>query len=222
MKTYKQNIKEYQEMIVAIDTFKKRHKRYPNYYTQPNNQFKVLKQEYQDAIRRYNAFVKKNKRKPKYITIQGQYLPLKPKYITNGIIGLISAKTHTNTNDYKTLYNAFQKAKYDYYYNDKYPQSTAIKYLTTGLNCTDMNQIAYAALRQMGYATQIVRGTVKCSGTRYGHVWCRIKINNKWVNYDTTAIAKHGTGIGTLICNNEDYEITNINPTWATTDDGKT
>lgn len=215
------NQREYREMLAAINAFKAKHNRQPNYYTYQNLKLKILKPEYTDAIRRFNTFVKKNNRKPSYVKVKGQYLTLKPKYVTSGVVGLISAKMHVNINDYKTLYTAFKNAEYSYYYNDKYAESTAIKRLKTGLNCTDMNQLAYAALLQLGYTAEIVRGTVECNGESYGHVWNRIKLNGKWVNYDVTAIAKYGRSIGGLICTGE-WKVTNINPSWATRDDGIT
>ncbi|OED30178.1 hypothetical protein NL43_04590 [Methanosphaera sp. WGK6] len=125
-----------------------------------------------------------------------------------------------------SLYNNFKKFKYDYYYNDIYPLSTELKRIANnqGLNCTDLAQLYYTAYKEMGFTNeiQIVRGTVTCkSGKTFGHVWCRVKDDGKWINVDPSAAAAHGYSYGTLICTNG-YTITNINPNWALSDDGKT
>ena len=86
-----------------------------------------------------------------------------------------------------------------------------------------MNQVEHDALLEL-YSkkdVQIVRGLVKCNdGKDYGHVWCRIKINGKWVNIDASAAAK-GKKLGEVICSKV-VEITDINPSWAVSDDAKT
>lgn len=55
--------------------------------------------------------------------------------------------------DYKTLFNAFKKAVYGYYYNDIYTQKQSLSRLKSKLplNCADLNQLAYAALKELNY-----------------------------------------------------------------------
>lgn len=131
---------------------------------------------------------------------------------------------------HRTLYNNWKKFKYQLYYNDIYTQTQALNRIKNGqpLNCTDHAQIYYAAYKEQARANgwtdpiQIVRGIVTCtSGKAYGHVWCRIKEDGKWVNVDPSAAACHGYDYGYLICN-KSYTVTNIDPAWAVSDDGKT
>lgn len=122
--------------------------------------------------------------------------------------------------DYKSLYRAFFYAVYNYYLDDKKTQSRALADFLKGNNCVDLNQLEYAGLKELGYKDiQIVRGTIYCNKT-YGHVWCRIKIKGSWVNIDASAAAK-GKSIGSMICG-KITSITNYNPAWAVSDDGRT
>lgn len=129
--------------------------------------------------------------------------------------------------DYKTLYNACKKGVYILYYNDIYTFKQELERVLNkkGLNCTDWAQLVMHGLKEIGFNEKyirIVRGVVICkSGKAYGHVWLQLYINGKWVNYDPSAAAAHGYNIGSLICN-KDYKVTNINPGWAVSDDGRT
>lgn len=121
--------------------------------------------------------------------------------------------------DYKSLYQAIMEIfSYDYYYEDGQTQSETISRRKG--NCVDLNQVEFAALLELykEEIIQIVRGTVQCSDGVYGHVWCRIKTNGKWVNIDASAAAK-GKGIGSVICQSV-VSITDINPSWAVCDTG--
>ena len=128
---------------------------------------------------------------------------------------------------HRSLYNNFAKMRYNLYYNDIYPQAEALKRIQQGLplNCTDFAQLYYKAYQEHKDWTdeiQIVRGVVRCSsGRSFGHVWTRVKEDGKWINVDPSAIAYHGYGYGRLICNNG-FTVTNINPAWAVSDDGRT
>lgn len=122
--------------------------------------------------------------------------------------------------DYKSLYRAFYYAVYNYYLNDMKTQAKALSNFLKGNNCVDLNQLLYYGLEELGYKDiQIVRGTILCNQT-YGHVWCRIKINGSWVNIDASAAAK-GKPIGNMICG-KITSITDYNPSWAVSDDGRT
>lgn len=121
--------------------------------------------------------------------------------------------------DYKTLYKAMMKFAYDYYYEDHQTQGQTLARMKG--NCVDLNQVEYYALLEMypKDVIQIVRGTVRCSdGKIYGHVWCRVKVNGRWINVDASAAAK-GKSIGTVICPSV-VSITAINPSWAVHDTG--
>lgn len=138
----------------------------------------------------------------------------------------IEKATQTKITDYKTLYTAFKKTKYQYYNNDIYTLEQELTRLEKGkgLNCVDHAQLYMKAYKEEKYPhpIRIVRGVVTCnSGKAFGHVWCQIQVDGKWVNVDPSANAAHGYGIGKLICS-RGYKITNINPAWAVSDDGKT
>jgi peptidoglycan hydrolase-like protein with peptidoglycan-binding domain len=143
------------------------------------------------------------------------------------LITRLEKATRTTITDYKTLYKAFKNVKYSYYNNDIYTLTEEITRIEKGegLNCTDQAQIAMKALIDLGYPTskiRIVRGVVTCkSGKGFGHVWLQINLGRGWINYDPSAISAHGYKLGQLICT-KGYQITNINPAWAVTDDGRT
>lgn len=168
--------------------------------------------------------------------------------ISDGIYGPITQKVlqetqvlkETNTSkklskalgqtikDHGTLYIAvLKKGKYNYYNNDIYTYNQEIIRVQNGqgINCTDWAQLGMYTLIDMGFKKEhirIVRGVVTCSsGKGFGHVWLQLYLNGAWVNYDLSAAAAHGYGIGKLICTRK-YTITNINPAWAVSDDGKT
>ena len=137
--------------------------------------------------------------------------------------------TGYNITDYKSLYNAFKnKVRYVLYYNDIYTLEQEITRVENRLplNCTDQAQLAMQLLQDIGYKRsqiRIVRGVVTCSnGKAYGHVWLQLNLGNGWFNYDPSAGSAHGHAIGKLICNYGTPKITNIDPAWAVSDDGKT
>jgi len=130
--------------------------------------------------------------------------------------------------DHGTLYQGvIKKGKYSYYNNDIYTYSQEITKVCngSGINCTDWAQTGMQLLLEMGYPKdnlRIVRGVVTCnSGKAFGHVWLQLYLNGKWVNYDLSAAAAHGYEMPRLICT-RGYNITNINPAWAVSDDGIT
>ena len=136
--------------------------------------------------------------------------------------------TGINIKDHGTLYQAaLKKGKYSYYNNDIYTYTQEVNRVCngSGINCTDWAQLGMWTLIDMGFPRdqiRIVRGVVTCnSGKGFGHVWLQLYLNGAWVNYDLSAAAAHGYGIGRLICT-RGYTVTNINPAWAVSDDGIT
>lgn len=156
---------------------------------------------------------------------------LQQKQTTNNKTKLLQRfekATKSTITDYKTLYTAFGKVKYVLYYNDIYTLEQEITRIEKGqaLNCTDQAQLALQLLLDLGYTknqVRIVRGVVTCnSGKGFGHVWLQVNIDgNGWKNYDPSAKSAHGYNMGTLICT-RGYTVTNINPNWAVSDDGRT
>lgn len=178
---------------------------------------RIYKDTYVDMAKRCSLWeVEHNGSSPKFIWFE------KEASSTGGeVVKAIYNATGVKITDYKTLFNAFKKAVYGYYYNDVYTQKQSLSRLKSKLpiNCADLNQLAHAALKELNYEVQIVRGTIKCP-TVYGHVWCRVKIDGFWLNFDASAAAK-GKNLGSMICGSI-QEITNINPAWAVSDDGIT
>lgn len=205
----------------------------------------VKKSQYIDIIEKYVEFIECHHRLPNFVTVLGvkvnphlftafvSFILYKKLPASQGIKSSIYNKpskggvvckklakiSNMTINNYKDVYNAMRKFTYEFYSNDIKTQSQTFNDLAG--NCTDLNQIEYYALKELGYDVQIVRGVVKCSnGENYGHVWCRVKVNGKWIHADASAAAK-GISIGNLICSRL-VEITNINPSWVVVDDGIT
>lgn len=194
----------------------------PNYVTGKDGK-RFYKSTYVDMAKRCSLWeVEHNGESPLFIWYETSTNTLDSSSVVGGnITKSISNATNVKISDYKTLYNAFYKAVYGLYYNDVYTQAQALSRLKNKykLNCTDLNQLAYYSLKELGYNVRIVRGVIYCDKT-YGHVWCQIYLNGKWTNFDASAAAKN-KGLGSLICGSR-YEVTNVNPAWAVSDDGKT
>lgn len=133
----------------------------------------------------------------------------------------LSELTGVAINSIDTLYKAFMKTNYKYYYNDIYSQSVALNRIKQGLglNCVDSNQLAYVALKELGVNVRICNGTVYCSRS-YGHIWCEINTGSGWTVFDASAAAK-GRSRGLYICGTKASR-SQINPSWLLSDDGKT
>lgn len=215
--------KEYQSIASDVNKFVSPNKRLPNYDSFQNKHINIDLVTY--CMAKIIVFYGKNNRLPNTCEFKSSVFKSNSsssstsKYTTKG--GTLCKKlvniAKMNINNYKDVYNAMMKFTYNFYTNDIKPQAKTLSDKTG--NCVDLNQIAYYALKELGYTVQIVRGTIKCDKT-YGHVWCRIKINGKWVNFDASAAAK-GKSLGTMICGTI-TSITNINPSWAVSDDGRT
>lgn len=213
--------KEYTDMANHLYKFISKMGRLPNYVSYQNKKVNINLIIY--CFAKIIRFYGKNKRLPNTCDFHSSVFNNKSsaKYTTKG--GTVCKKLvnicKMSINNYKDVYKAMSKFTYQYYYNDvKKPEKTL---QDKAGNCTDLNQIERAALKELGYDVQIVRGLVKCNdGNTYGHVWCRIKVSGKWTNIDASAAAK-GKSLGSVICAKV-VEITNINPSWAVSDDGRT
>lgn len=214
--------KEFQDIASDVNKFISVNKRLPNYDSYQNKHINIDLVTY--CFSKIIAFYAKNNRLPNTCEFKSSVFKYNSSssntnHTTKG--GFVCKKlvniAKKSINNYKDVYNAMMKFTYNYYTDDVKPQSKTLSDKTG--NCVDLNQIAYYALKELGYTVQIVRGTIKCDKT-YGHVWCRIKINGKWVNFDASAAAK-GKSLGTMICGTI-TSITNINPSWAVSDDGRT
>ena len=211
--------KEFTVIANSINKFVSKNKRLPNYVSHQNKKINIKLCVY--CFAKIIVFYNKNKRLPNTCSFDSNIFKSSSKYSTKG--GAICKKLMNlckiSINNYKDVYNAMSHFSYQYYYNDvKLPSKTLSDMAG---NCTDLNQVEYKALKELGYNVQIVRGIVRCNdGKKYGHVWCRIKLNGSWVNIDASAAAK-GKSLGNVICSKV-VEITNINPSWAVSDDGRT
>ena len=213
---------EFTSIASDVNKFISTNKRLPNYDTFQSKHININLIVY--CFAKIIVFYSKNNRLPNTCEFNSNIFKSSSAskgYTTKG--GKVCKKLMNickmSINNYTDVYNAMKKFTYQYYYNDVKPQSKTLS--NKAGNCTDLNQIAYAALKELGYTVQIVRGEVKCNdGKWYGHVWCRIKLNKLWKNFDASAAAK-GKSFGELICT-KGFKVTNINPSWATSDDGRT
>ena len=216
---------EYIKLAREIVQFYNTNKRCPNYVSYQN--YKISPKLFSYCFAKIIVFYIQNKRYPTTCEFKSSVFTnttSSAKYTTKGgkVCKQLMNLAKISINNYKDVYKAMSKIfTYDYYYDDVQTQSQTISRRKG--NCTDLNQIERAALLEL-YSkdlVQIVRGLVRCNdGKTYGHVWCRIKVNGKWINIDASAAAK-GKSLGSVICASV-VEITNINPSWAVSDDGKT
>ena len=208
-----------------VNKFISKNQRLPNYVSYQNKKINIDLVTY--CFSKIVNFYGKNNRLPNTCQFNSSVFSksskTSTKYSTKGgaVCKKLASICKMNINDYKDVYKAMSKFTYDYYYNDVKTQSKTLA--DKKGNCTDLNQVERAALLEL-YSkdkVQIVRGLVKCNdGKNYGHVWCRIKVSGKWVNIDASAAAK-GKSLGSVICAKV-VEITDINPSWAVSDDGRT
>ena len=218
---------EYVAMAKTVTNFISKNVRLPNYYTYSKKNIDIRLVIYGCA--KIIVFYDKENRMPNDCTLKSATFKKASskssgKYTTKG--GAVCKKlmnlAKMNINNYKDVYAAMGKIfTYDYYYDDQQTQAQTISRKKG--NCTDLNQVERSALLELYKKdeVQIVRGLVRCNdGKNYGHVWCRIKVSGKWVNIDASAAAK-GKSLGEVICAKV-VEVTNINPSWAVSDDGKT
>lgn len=169
-------------------------------------------------------------------TKQAQYMPFIDLFVTQSV----STKTDLHKQieaavggEYKTateLYNLVKaNEKYEYYYNDIYPQGQAIQRLANnqGLNCSDFSQIGMAAIVEMnkglntGYSANYLNVACKPSGA--GHVLLQVKggeFGNSYVYYDLAEAASGGGAIGSSMCVNG-FTVKATNPDWLVSDDGQ-
>ena len=216
--------KEFTGIANDVNKFITANKRLPNYVTFQNKKINIKLVIY--CFAKIVNFAGKNNRLPNTCEFNSNVFSTSKSasYSTKGgkVCKQLMNLAKMSINNYKDVYQAMGKIfTYDYYYNDVQTQSQTISKRKG--NCTDLNQVERAALLEL-YSkdvVQIVRGLVRCNdGKTYGHVWCRIKVNGNWVNIDASAAAK-GKSLGSVICASV-VEITNVNPSWAVSDDGKT
>lgn len=213
--------KEFTSIASNVNKFISTNKRLPNYDIFQSKHININLVTY--CMAKIIVFYSKNNRLPNTCEFKSSVFnsSTSAKYTTKG--GTVCKKLMNickmSINNYTDVYNAMKKFTYEFYTNDIKPRAKTLQ--DKSGNCVDLNQIEYYALKELGYDVQIVRGVVRCSnGKDYGHVWCRIKINGKWINIDASAAAK-GKSLGNLICSKM-ISITNINPSWAVSDDGRT
>jgi len=203
------------EFVECAIVDNKDHSFLPNYVLGTNGR-KYMKDEYVDMAKRVSKWEVDEKKSPNIV-----YLKKETSSTGGTLCKKLSDKLGVNITGKNSLYSAFYNAIYLYYLNDKKTQAQALSALKVGLNCVDLNQLAYYALKELGWGdnVRIVRGDIYCTST-FGHVWCQVHENGVWKHFDVSAAAK-GRGQGSLICGTK-YKITNVNPNWLLTDDGKT
>lgn len=210
--------KEFTVIANSVNKFITSNKRLPNYVSHQNKKINIKLCIY--CFAKIIIFYNKNKRLPNTCEFNSNDLKTSSTTTKGGAVcKKLAQLTKVDINNYKDVYKAMSKFSYRYYYDDVKTQAKTLSDMAG--NCTDLNQIEYAALKELGYNVQIVRGLVKCNDNKtYGHIWCRIKLNNTWTNIDASAAAK-GKSLGSVICSKV-VEITDVNPSWAVSDDGRT
>lgn len=203
---------DYIDICKTIITYVDEHSRFPNFVKW--GKYKLSPALLCYELARIVLSIKKKGKLPKYCNFNTAVFR---KIKLTPICDKLSNLTGVQIDTYKGIYAAMEHFSYQFYYEDVKTQSEVFESMAG--NCVDLNQVAYIALIEK-YGTenvQIVRGVINCS-QQYGHVWCRIKIDGSWVNFDASAAAK-GYGLGDMICGTID-SITDINPYWAVNDTG--
>jgi len=207
--------------------FKEAKGRWPNYIDMKG--YRIYWEDLINAKERADAFKLKEKRNPNYVTIKASLIPAQTKTIRKTPLLMSIEKAVGGT--FKTateLYNLVKNENYSGYRNDIYPQGEVIARLEKDLplNCADFSQIGYAALMELnkvykkGYTVDYLRVACKPSGA--GHIILRVKggeFRNS-VYYDLAEAASAGKPLGQTMCING-FTITNTNPAWLKSDDGK-
>ena len=220
---------DYISLAKTLIEFIEDEKRLPNFLTY--NKKKISPRAFIYAYAKILVFYDENKRLPNNCLFTSSVFgsngtTTKTKVIakTKGgtVCKALAKASGVTITDYKTLYQAFHFAVYKYYKNDVYSQSVALKRFAQklGMNCADLGQLAYYALKELGYQVKIVRGEIRCDSGTFGHIWCLLTVSGKTINFDASAAAKQKT-LGNMICG-KIKSITNYNPSWVVSDDGRT
>lgn len=212
--------KEYLTIASDVNKFINKNKRLPNYVTFQNKKININLVTY--CMSKIIVFYDKNNRVPNTCEFNSTEFKSSTKTKGGKVCNVLSKASGITITDYKSLYRAFFYAIYLYYKNDCFSQAEALKRFAKklGMNCADLGQLAYYALKELGYNVKIVRGVIRCDSGSFGHIWCRLSVNGKTINFDASAAAK-GKSLGDMICG-KIVEITDYNPAWAVSDDGKT
>lgn len=216
--------KEFTVMVNDVNKLISPNKRLPNYGTYQSKDINIDLIVYCAA--KIVAFTGKNNRLPTTCEFNSNVFKKSSssKATSKGgtVCKALAKACGVTITDYNSLYKAFYYAVYLYYKNDCYSQAVALKRFAQklGMNCADLGQLAFYALKELGYNVKIVRGVIKCDSGSFGHIWCRLTVNGKTINFDASAAAK-GKSLGNMICG-KIVEITDYNPSWAVSDDGRT
>lgn len=122
----------------------------------------VVLSKYKEMKSRWDKWLKDNNEEPKivYINKPSQLKPITPasNFITK--FSKAVGRTITKAADIEA---GIKGRRWISYYNDKYDEETALKRLEnkSGLNCTDICQLVYKALKMLGY------------DVRFRHIMCR-------------------------------------------------
>lgn len=108
---------------------------------------------------------------------------------TKAIKKLVKSITKGLTNDLDRAKAIFDYARdaleYSFYYDTKYGASGTLKHKAG--NCVDLSHALVAMYRTAGFSARYVHGTCRFSdGDITGHVWCQVKVGNKWICADAS------------------------------------
>ena len=215
MAEYNATWTEYQDAIERVFRYQTTHNNtLPAYVTVKGVNY--TKKDYLDAVKRVQAYITKNKKNPPRVWLRNQNTPTKSA-IRRSLEDAIGTY-----NTFTEFYNKLKGRGYSYYYNDIYNQSQAIQRLKnkSGLNCSDICQLAYAAAKDLGYSVRYVHIICR-SGT--GHIQLDVKgkeFGSSWRRVDPAAALQSSYSLGSLWCS--DGRVIGYDPGWLLSDDGVT
>lgn len=206
--TWQEHIKKCEEILRSYVA----HNKWPDAHI---NGETYNKTQYMDAMKRVYEYVKKNKEIPPKVWWYNN--PPTKSAIRRSLEDAIGTY-----NTFTEFYNKLKGRGYSYYYNDIYNQSQAIQRLKnkSGLNCSDICQLTYAAAKDLGYSVRYVHIICK-SGT--GHIQLDVKgkeFGSSWRRVDPAAALQSSYSLGSLWCS--DGRVIGYDPGWLLSDDGVT
>ncbi|MGL6299215.1 MAG: hypothetical protein ACRC1M_08635 [Methanobacteriaceae archaeon] len=153
-------------------------------------QYKVMK-------KRYDDFIVSDKVEPNlvYINKPNQLVP------TTNYLAKFSDAVGRSVKNWEDVCIGIKNRVYKYYYDDIYAQENALNRLKnrTGLNCTDICQLIYQALKDLGYEVRYRH--IMCSTG--GHIQLEFRgkdAGSNWIKIDPSNSLDNGSSCKTLWC----------------------
>lgn len=194
----------YEELWRKANAFYLKERRYPNYIDIQG--YRVYWDALEEITEKVRDFRLKNFRDPKTVTITVSLIPSPGnttiyKSDSTNYLKAFADAVGSKFNTFTEAYNLIKYRKYDYYYDDVYNQTAALKRLKnkSGLNCSDICQLMYQVAKDLGYSVRYVH--IKCTGGG-GHIQLDVmgKEFINWKRVDPAAALHSGYPLGSLWC----------------------